>query len=251
MPFTLRKQNKTVSGDDFGIAELGNNILAWIRAMVPINSSGNELFTASNPGKVSMDGSISATISTIAEVTNVPSVDLIDEVTNVTSVDTVDDVTEVANVSSVDLVDEVTEVANVTSVDLVDSVSGVGTVYNLTDSIDGPGKPSIDSYQNVSVSLSANTANQVLVAAQGANKQIWVYAILLVADTDAGTIALQDEDDTALTGAVAVSDEGGYAMQASGNFAMPLFKVATNKALEADTVTCSAAGFLTYAVVSV
>lgn len=194
-----------------------SKLLRWLAAM-PVDGDGAELFTASNPGAVS------GVISSITELANVTSVDTIDEVSNVTSVDTVDSVTSVASVTAVDA---------------------------LPSAVQGPGNPVVLSYTSASITLSANTANQTVVAAQGANKQIWVYAILLVADTDAGTIALQDEDDTALTGAIAVSDEGGFAMQASGNFAMPLFKVATNKALEADTVTCSAAGIISYAVVSV
>lgn len=115
----------------------------------------------------------------------------------------------------------------------------------------GPGHPTIDSYTHASVSLSANTANQQIVAAPGASKQIWVYGVTILADTGAGTIAFQDEDDTAITGAMALSDEGGFSAGVSGNFAMPIWKLATNKALEADTVTLSAAGWIDYAIVSV
>jgi len=73
----------------------------------------------------------------------------------------------------------------------------------------------------------------------------------MMADTAAGTVTLQDEDDTALSGTMAVSDEGGWVLPMSGNFAMPWIKVATNKALEADTGACSVDGILTYAIVSV
>lgn len=125
------------------------------------------------------------------------------------------------------------------------------TISSLPDSIQGPGEPVIDSYTHAPVTLAANTANQQIIAAPGANKQVWVYAVAILADTGAGTIAFQDEDDTAITGAMALSDEGGFTMGPSGNFAMPIWKVATNKALEADTVTLSAAGWIDYAVVSV
>ena len=124
-------------------------------------------------------------------------------------------------------------------------------VTGLPDAVEGSGSPSIDSYTTEDVTLAADTLNQQIVAAPGANKQIWVYGLILLADTDAGTVALQDEDDTPLTGAMALSDEGGFVMNPSGNFAMPWIKVATNKALEADTVTLSAAGSITYAIVSV
>ncbi|MFA5053956.1 MAG: hypothetical protein WC565_07845 [Parcubacteria group bacterium] len=115
----------------------------------------------------------------------------------------------------------------------------------------GPGNPTIDSYASAKIDLAASSANQVLVAAPGANKQIWVYGLFMMADTAAGTVVLQDEDDTALSGTMAVSDEGGWVLPMSGNFAMPWMKVATNKALEADTGACTVDGILTYAVVSV
>ena len=114
--------------------------------------------------------------------------------------------------------------------------------------VDGP---DIDSYANAVVNLAATTANQEMVAAPGANKQIWVYGLFMIADTAAGTVTIQDEDDTALSGTMAVSDEGGWVLPISGNFAMPWIKVATNKALEADTGACTVDGIITYAIVSV
>jgi len=115
----------------------------------------------------------------------------------------------------------------------------------------GPGSPAVDSFGSAVVDLAATTANQVLVAAPGAGKQIWVYGIFMMADTAAGTVTLQDEDDTALSGTMAVSDEGGWVLPMSGNFAMPWIKVATNKALEADTGACTVDGIITYAIVSI
>jgi len=117
--------------------------------------------------------------------------------------------------------------------------------------IEGDGSPTVDGLYSVAVDLAANTANQVLVAAPGDNKQIWVHGMILLADTDAGTVTLQDDADNSITGPLALSDEGGYVLPMSGNFAMPWFKVAANRALEADTVTCSAGGLLSYAIVSV
>ncbi len=115
----------------------------------------------------------------------------------------------------------------------------------------GPGNPVVDSYADAVVNLAASTPNQELIAAPGADKQIWVYGLFMMADTANGTVALQDEDDVALSGVMAVSDEGGWVLPPSGNFAMPWIKVATNKALEADTGACTVDGILTYAVVSV
>lgn len=117
--------------------------------------------------------------------------------------------------------------------------------------IQGPGNPTIDSFNSAVVNLAASTNDQELVATPGANKQLWVYGLFMMADTAAGTVTLQDEDDTALSGTMAVSDEGGWVLPMSGNFAMPWIKVATNKALEADVGACTVDGIVVYAVVSV
>ena len=111
--------------------------------------------------------------------------------------------------------------------------------------------PAVDSFSSAVVNLAASTNNQSLVAAPGASKQIWVYGLFMMADTAAGTVTLQDEDDTALSGTMAVSDEGGWVLPRSGSFAMPWIKVATNKALEADTGACTVDGIITYAIVGV
>lgn len=125
-----------------------------------------------------------------------------------------------------------------------------GTAVGGGTAVSGPGAPTIDSYSTADVNAAAGTANQTLVAAPGASKQIWVYGLVLTADAD-GSFSLQDEDDTALSGVMPVAANGGFAISPSGNFAMPWIKVATNKALEIDTVTCSADGIITYAIVSV
>jgi len=109
----------------------------------------------------------------------------------------------------------------------------------------------VDSYASVVIDLAASTADQVLVAAPGASKQIWVYGLAFTADTAAGTVTLQTEDDVALTGTMAFSDEGGISIPPSGNFAMPIFKVPTNKALECDTGACTVDGLISYAIVAV
>jgi hypothetical protein len=129
------------------------------------------------------------------------------------------------------------------------NIGDVDVLSIANGSINGPGVPTIDSYTQVAISA-VTGANQSLIAAPGANKQIWVYGIA-ISNTTAGTVAFQDEDDTALTGAFAFADKGGMAIPPSGNFAMPLFKVATNKALEADVTTGTINGFITYGVASV
>ena len=124
------------------------------------------------------------------------------------------------------------------------------TVGTLPSSIQGAGNPTVDSYNTALINAAA-AADQALVATPGANKQIWVYGLYMMADTGAGTVTLQDSDNTALSGTMAVSDEGGWVLPISGNFAMPWLKVTTNKALEADCATCTIDGIITYAVVSV
>jgi len=124
-------------------------------------------------------------------------------------------------------------------------------VTSVPGALQGPGNPTVDSYTHAVVDLAASTVDQQIVAAPGADKQIWVYGLMVMADTAAGTIVFQDEDDTAITGTIALSDEGGFSVAPSGNFAMPIWKLATNKALEADTGACTVDGWLDYAIVSV
>jgi len=121
----------------------------------------------------------------------------------------------------------------------------------FSSSIQGPGDPEIVSYSTAAVNLAASTASQELVAIPGANKQIWVYGLFMMADTAAGTVALTDEADTALSGVMAVSKEGGWVLPLSGNFAMPWIKVTTNKALDADTGACTVDGIICYAIANV
>lgn len=109
--------------------------------------------------------------------------------------------------------------------------------------------PVVDSYSCIPINLAAGN-NQQLVAAPGANKQIWVYGIVGVL-TAAGSFTLQDEDDTAETGVMVFDGNKGVACGPTSNFAMPIMKVATNKALEADVVTSDFDGWLTYAIIDV
>lgn len=138
---------------------------------------------------------------------------------------------------------------NLASIEGKITACNTGAVVLTNDSIVGPGDPTIDSITQAAIS-SVTGANQSIVAAPGANKQIWVYGINISMST-AGTVAFQDEDDTAITGAMGLADTGGFCISPSGNFAMPLWKVATNKALEADVVTGTINGSITYAIVSV
>lgn len=121
----------------------------------------------------------------------------------------------------------------------------------FSSSVQGPGDPAIVSYHTAAINIAASTASQELVATPGANKQIWVYGLFMMADTAAGTVALTDESDTALSGVMAVSDEGGWVLVPSGNFAMPWIICTTNKALDADTGAGTIDGIICYAIVEV
>ena len=122
-------------------------------------------------------------------------------------------------------------------------------VVTLPSPISGPGNPVIVSYTHAAFNLAAG-ADQSLVAAPGASKQIWVYGLGFTVNV-AGTVSFQDEDNTAITGIMQIGATGGMAVSPSGNFAMPIWKLATNKALEVDVVTSELDGFLDYAIVSV
>ena len=121
-------------------------------------------------------------------------------------------------------------------------------VSSLPASIDGPGAPTIDSYSYLAINLNA-AANQVLVSS-ALNKQIWVYGVSFTCSA-AGTVSFQDEDDTALTGIMDFAANSGMARNPSGNFAMPIWKLATDKDLEVDVVTAAIDGDLQYAILSV
>jgi hypothetical protein len=114
----------------------------------------------------------------------------------------------------------------------------------------GPGgATAVDSYTHAAINLSA-AANQSLVAAPGANKQIWVYGIGFVLSV-AGSVSIQTEDDVAITGVMPFAANSGLNTPPTGNFAMPIWKVPTNKALEVDLVTADMDGWIDYAIVSV
>lgn len=115
-------------------------------------------------------------------------------------------------------------------------------------SLSGPGEPTIDSYTHLPINLAAG-ADQVLVAS-AANKQIWVYGIAFVLNV-AGTVSFQDEDNTAITGIMPFATNSGLGIPPSGNFAMPIWKLATNKDLEVDITVSELDGWLDYAIVSV
>ena len=117
-------------------------------------------------------------------------------------------------------------------------------------SLNGPAAPTIDSYTNIAINLTTG-ADQSLVAAPGASKQIWVYGVGFSCDTAATTVSFQDEDDTAISGVMSFAQYGGLNSAPAGNFAMPMWKVATNKALEVDITTGDVDGWLAYGIVSV
>ena len=145
--------------------------------------------------------------------------------------------------------------ADETSADSVDE-GDIGTPRMTLDrrvrvaskATDGPGEPVIDSYTHAAINLAAG-ADQVLVSS-AANKQIWVYGIAFSVNA-AGTVSFQDEDNTAITGIMPFAANGGMTVSPSGNFAMPIWKLATDKDLEVDVVTSELDGFVDYAIVSV
>ena len=116
-----------------------------------------------------------------------------------------------------------------------------GQLRTIGEAAEGHGLayPVIDSVFNVALTGPADTANTALVADPGSDKRICVMGWYGTADTDAGTIAFQDEDDTVITAAMAVLLGGQYGA-VSNDVRFPAMVVVANKALEIDTVT---AGF--------
>lgn len=129
------------------------------------------------------------------------------------------------------------------------NIGDVDVASIANGSLNGPGAPAVDSYAHASINLASGT-NQQLVAAPGANKQIWVYGLGFVVNA-AGTVSFQDEDDTAITGVMPFAANSGLVIPPSGNFAMPIWKLATNKALEVDIATSEVDGWISYGIVDV
>ena len=140
---------------------------------------------------------------------------------------------------------------SILTVKIDQTTDGETNRVNAGGALEGPGSPTVDSYTSAVVDLAASTADQEIIAAPGVDKQIWVYGFALLCDTAAGVITFQTEDDVAITGAMAFSDEGGISVSVSGNFAMPIWKLPTNKALEADTGACTVDGWICYGIISI
>ena len=115
-------------------------------------------------------------------------------------------------------------------------------------SLDGAGAPTVDSYAHIAINLNAG-ADQLLVSS-AASKQIWVYGVAYTCSV-AGTVSFQDEDNTPVTGIMDHAANSGLAVTPSSSFAMPIWKLATNKDLEVDVVTAAIDGWLDYAIISV
>lgn len=127
-------------------------------------------------------------------------------------------------------------------------IGDVDVTSITSGSLNGPGSPTIDSYTHAAINLAAG-ADQVLVSS-APNKQIWVYGLGFTVNV-AGTVSFQDEDNTAITGVMNIAASSGIALSPTGNFAMPIWKLATDKDLEVDVVTSELDGWIDYAVVSV
>lgn len=145
-----------------------------------------------------------------------------------------------------------------TAVDLVNTNLGTletdveateTTLTNIEKCQMGNAAPTIDSYGNAAVNA-ATGARTEIIATPGANKQLWIYGLLLTVDTVDVTVTLESAAN-ALSGAMPQADNGGFAIEPSGNFAMPFFKCNTNEAFNITMGTGVGDGIVSYAVVSV
>lgn len=124
------------------------------------------------------------------------------------------------------------------------------TSTSIDGSINGPEEPSIDSY--LTITINKGIGVDAVLVSSFASKQIWIYGYAFVCGTADGTsVSLQDEDDTELTGTMVFAQYGGISVPPSGNFAMPVHKLDTDKDLEIDIGGGEVDGWLTYAIVSV
>ena len=124
-----------------------------------------------------------------------------------------------------------------------------GMLVHIVGDDAGLSGPPVDSYSHDVINIT-DGANNLIVAAPGANKQIWVYGIFGTMSAQ-GIFSVQDEDDTAISGVIPFAQYSGPNISPSGNFAMPIWKVATNKALEIDLSGADFDGWLDYAIISI
>ncbi|MCP3683924.1 MAG: hypothetical protein GY861_14670 [bacterium] len=138
-----------------------------------------------------------------------------------------------------------------TSIDGKITACNTGAVVLTNDSIVGPGDPVIESSLTAVINFGIAVDNEI-VAAPGADKQIWVYGYSFSCGTADGTSVLfEDEDNTALSGVMLFAQYGGMSVSPSGNFSQPIIKVATNKALDMNIGGGEVDGTLTYSIVDV
>lgn len=222
---------KMVTGIDIGDVTINNAAGA---AAVNIQDGGNA---------ITVDGTVAVTNSDITSCKT--ALELLDNSVDGNYLNTN------MNIAGADVVGGAGAVAaGVQRTTLASDDPAVVSLANIEKSIKGVGSPVVDTYSHVAINLTTG-ADQVLVSS-AASKQIWVYGYgFTCGDADGQTVSLQDEDNTAITGIMEFSQYGGIAVSPSGNFAMPLFKLATNKDLEVDITGGDVDGWLTYAIVSV
>ena len=114
----------------------------------------------------------------------------------------------------------------------------------LTTAVAAMGGTVGDAMTSVAVNMAAG-AGQAVQATPGAGHQLWVYGYELHANV-AGTLQLLSAA-TAKTGIMPVGANGGVARDS----AHPIFKCATNEALNLTAVTCAVDGIVTFRDVTV
>lgn len=229
---------------DFGTVKGGGTETGALRVTLANNSTG-VLSIDDNGSSITVDGTVTANLS----ATDNSVLDSIDTSTQGILADTA------AIQTAVETIDNAIQGTEM-QVDVVAALpagtNNIGDVdvASVPRSQSGPGEPgtAVDSYTHAAINLSEGS-NQVLVSS-AASKQIWVYGIGFTVSA-AGSVSFQDEDDTAITGVMPFAEKSGMTISPSGNFSMPIWKLATNKDLEVDIVTADVDGWIDYAIVSV
>jgi len=119
-------------------------------------------------------------------------------------------------------------------------------------SLSGNGSPTVVTPGIVVKAINLTTAADQVLVSSAADRQIWVYGYGITCGTaDGQTVSFQDEDNLAITGIMVFAKYGGIAVSPSGNFGMPIWKLATNKDLEINITGGDVDGFLSYAIIDV
>ena len=128
-----------------------------------------------------------------------------------------------------------------------DAITALGT---LNTTLGSPKQVDATSYVRVAVDAAKNGTRD-LIAAPGADKQLWIYAGIFTTDAN-GTVKFIDSTPADLTGTMPIAANGGFVLPISPKASAPWYKCATNTKFQAVlSANSDLDGSILYAIVDV